>query len=240
MEERLQKIISRAGIASRRSAEQLIKEGKVKVDGEVITRLGTKVDPRIHKIEVKGKVITLPEKLYLLLYKPRYYITSLSDPQGRKTVADLLKDIPTRLFPVGRLDFDAEGLLIFTNDGEFANILLHPRYGISKTYLVELSGIPSRRDLEQVRKGIRLEDGMTLPARATVVKKDINRAWVKLTLREGRNREIKRMFAALGYTVTRLKRIKIGPFKLGDLRPGEYRFLTREEVGEFKPFPDEG
>ncbi|NOZ64383.1 MAG: rRNA pseudouridine synthase [Caldiserica bacterium] len=233
MKERLQKIISRAGIASRRRAEELIKEGKVKVDGEVVTILGTKADPGIQRIEVEGKVITLPEKIYLLLYKPRYCITTLYDPQGRKTVADLLENMPTRVFPVGRLDFDAEGLLIFTNDGEFANILLHPRYGISKTYIVELSGIPSRRDLEQIRKGVRLEDGMTLPARAVMVKKDKNKAWIKLTIQEGRYREIKRMFSALGYTVTRLKRIKIGPFKLGKLKPGEYRFLSQEEVNEF-------
>ena len=234
MKQRLQKILSRAGITSRRKAEGLIFAGRVKVDGKVIKELGTKVDPQTQFIEVDGHPLEIPPLVYLMLYKPRNYLTTLSDPLGRPKVTDLLKNLSMRVFPVGRLDFDAEGLLLLTNDGEFANLLIHPRYKVPKTYLVKIKGIPTHNVLKKFKNGIKLKDGKTLPAQVKVIRTLKNNTWLELTIREGRYRQIKRMCAAIGHPVLRLKRIRIGPLSLGHLRPGEYRFLTPKEINSLK------
>jgi len=234
MKQRLQKILSRAGVTSRRKAEQLIVEGRVKVDGEVVTTLGIKVDPEVQQIEVDEQILHFPSPIYIMLYKPRYYLTTLYDPRGRPKVADLLKDIPTRVFPIGRLDFDAEGLLLLTNDGEFANMLIHPRYKIPKTYRVLVKGIPNFYALKKLKTGVDLEDGKTLPAQVKVIRKLKSKSWLELTIYEGRYRQIKRMCAAVGHPVLRLKRIRIGPLSLGNLKPGEYRYLTPNEVSRLR------
>ncbi|MCD6319164.1 MAG: rRNA pseudouridine synthase [Candidatus Desulfofervidaceae bacterium] len=234
MKQRLQKILSRAGVTSRRKAEQLIIEGRVKIDGKVVTTLGTKVDPETQQIEVDGRILRFPASIYLMLYKPRYYLTTLHDPRGRPKVTDLLKDIPTRVFPVGRLDFDAEGLLLLTNDGEFANMLIHPRYKVPKTYMVLVKGIPNSYALKKLETGVDLEDGKTLPAQVRLIRKLKNKTWLKLTIREGRYRQIKRMCAAVGHPVLRLKRIRIGPLTLDRLKPGEYRYLTPKEIKQLQ------
>jgi len=169
-----------------------------------------------------------------MLYKPRYYLTTLYDPKGRPKVTDLLKQIPVRIFPVGRLDFDAEGLLLLTNDGDFANLLIHPRYKIPKTYLVKVKGIPKYWELKKFKEGIDLEEGKTLPAKVKLISILKHNAWIELTIHEGRYRQIKRMCAAIGHPVLRLKRIQIGSLKLGNLKPGEYRFLTEKEIKKLK------
>lgn len=234
MQQRLQKVLSRAGVTSRRKAEQLIIEGRIKVDGKVVTTLGTKVDPETQQIEVDGQLLHFPSPLYIMLYKPRFYLTTLYDPRGRPKVTDLLKDIPTRVFPIGRLDFDAEGLLLLTNDGEFANMLIHPRYKVPKTYMVLVKGIPNCHALKKLKTGVNLEDGKTLPAQVRVVRKLKSKSWLELTIYEGRYRQIKRMCAAVGHPVLRLKRIRIGPLALGRLKPGEYRYLTPKEIKQLQ------
>ncbi|HDD43369.1 MAG TPA: rRNA pseudouridine synthase [Candidatus Desulfofervidus auxilii] len=234
MKQRLQKILSRAGITSRRKAEALIQAGRVKIDGKIVTSLGTKADPEKQIIEIDGKCLFFPPLLYIMLYKPRYYLTTLYDPKGRPKVTDLLKQIPVRIFPVGRLDFDAEGLLLLTNDGDFANLLIHPRYKIPKTYLVKVKGIPKYWELKKIKEGIDLEEGKTLPAKVKLISILKHNAWIELTIHEGRYRQIKRMCAAIGHPVLRLKRIQIGSLKLGNLKPGEYRFLTEKEIKKLK------
>jgi len=234
MKYRLQKILSRAGITSRRKAETLVREGRVKVDGEIITSLGTKADPQRQIIEVDNRRIIIPPPIYIMLYKPRFFLTTLYDPKGRPKVTDLLKGLSTRVFPVGRLDFDAEGLLLLTNDGDFANLLIHPRYKIPKTYLVKIKGVLDKKAIKAIKGGIDLEDGKTLPAQVRVVKILKRNSWIELTIFEGRYRQIKRMFAAIGHPVLRLKRIKIGPLTLSNLKPGEYRFLTKKEIKKLR------
>ncbi len=230
MEERLQKILSRAGITSRRKAEGLILSGRVKVDGQIVTTLGTKVDPKNQRIEVDGKPIKISPPVYLMLYKPRFYVTTLYDPQGRPKVTDLLKNVRVRVYPIGRLDFDAEGLLLFTNDGEFANQLIHPRYKVPKTYEVWVRGIPDKKALNLLRTGVKLEEGLTLPARVKIKKKMRDKSLLEMIIYEGRYRQIKRMCASVGYPVLHLKRTKIGLLTLGRLKPGQYRYLTPREV----------
>jgi pseudouridine synthase len=231
MLERLQKVISRAGISSRREAERLISEGRVAVNGSVVTKLGTKVDPTRDRIRIDGKVITsYPEKLYMLLYKPVGYVSTLGDPQGRPVVIDLLPHFTTRVFMVGRLDYDAEGLMLLTNDGELAHRLQHPRYHIRRTYEVKVKGVPTDDSLSLLRKGIPLDEGITQPAKVTFLERAMKNSWLKMTIYEGRNRQVKRMCAAIGYPVVKLTRITFGPLGLGNLSKGESRTLTKEEV----------
>ncbi len=234
MQERLQKVISRAGIASRREAERLITEGRVVVNDCVITKLGTKVDTIHDVIKVDGSrlVKSFPEKLYVVLNKPVGYVSTLKDPQRRPVIMELLDRITTRVYPVGRLDYDAEGLLLLTNDGELAHRLQHPRYEISRTYEVKVKNLPTDEKLSLVRKGIRLEDGITLPAKATFLRRTMKNCWLKVTLFEGRNRQVKRMFAAIGHPVMKIKRVKFGTLGLGSLLQGQYRHLTKDEVKE--------
>jgi len=235
LKERLQKILSKAGLASRRHAEKLIVKGRVKVNGAVVTSLGFKADPQRDHIRVDGKPIGKFEPtVYLLLNKPRGCVTTLDDPLGRPTIRNFLHGEKRRVNPVGRLDFDSEGLLILTNDGELHQCLTHPRYGIPRTYLVKMKGIPDPGAMRRLRDGIRLEDGVTLPAKVRLVKKLRRNSWMRLTVREGRNKLIKRMCAAVSHPVIRLKRIRYGSLTLGDLKPGKYRHLTSKEIDELK------
>ena len=229
--ERLQKILARAGLSSRREAERLIHEGRVTVNGAVVT-LGARADPRRDKIKVDGKLIRQPSPLYYLFHKPKGLITSMHDPQGRPSLGDWLEPLGKRgrLFPVGRLDFNSSGLLLLTNDGELAQRLTHPRYGIKRTYRVKLNACPSEKELELLRKGIRLEDGITAPARVKIVQALKKNAWVEVEIHEGRYREVRRMFQALGYFVEKLMRVRFGPVRLGPLAPGQARLLLPAEI----------
>ena len=234
--ERLQKILSRAGLASRREAERWIVEGRVTVNGAVVTKLVSQADMGKDKIKVDGKLIARPARTYLLFHKPAGIITSLHDPEGRPHLGEWLETLGKkgRLFPVGRLDFNSSGLLLLTNDGELAQKLTHPRYGVSKIYRVKVHALPSERELDRLRKGIRLEDGLTAPARARIVEVLKKKAWIELELGEGRKREVRRMFEALGYFVEKLERIRMGPLRLGALAPGEYRPLSPQEISVLK------
>lgn len=227
MKERLQKILSEIGVTSRRKAEEMIADGRVTVNGNTAT-LGMKADPFLDHIKVDGKLVAGPgisaqRKVYYMFYKPRNVLTTLYDPQGRPTIKDYLKGIKQRVFPVGRLDFDSEGLLLLTNDGEFAHALIHPSKKIPKTYHVKVKGIIEEDDIERLRRGIRLEDGVTRPAKVRRLKKGVNNSWVEITIYEGRKRQIRRMLEKVGHPVIRLIRVGIGPFKIGSLKPGEIR-----------------
>ncbi|MFH2011914.1 MAG: pseudouridine synthase [Pseudomonadota bacterium] len=233
MKERLQKIIAKAGLASRRQAENLIREGKVRINGIVITELGIKVDPVKDGIEVNGKAIGNPEpKVYIMLNKPKGYVTTLKDPQKRPIVSDLLKDIKLRVFPVGRLDYDTEGLLLFTNDGDLTQSLIHPSNKVLKTYLVKINGMLTSREINKLESGVELIDGVTAPAKLRLVKKIKNKSLWEITIHEGKKRQIKRMFESMGYSIYELRRIRFGPLELGELQVGEYRFLSNRELKE--------
>ncbi|GAB2718512.1 pseudouridine synthase [Paenibacillus thermoaerophilus] len=236
MEERLQKVLAQAGVASRRKCEEYILAGRVKVNGLTVNTLGTKVDPNKDEIRVDDKPIRSQDKVYLMLYKPKGYISSVTDPRGRRTVMDLVKSVGVRVYPVGRLDYDSEGLLIMTNDGEFANALTHPRHHVPKTYLATVKGVPHGSQLEKLAAGIELEDGVTAPAEVEYqdVDLDANESVIRITIYEGRNRQVRRMFEAIGCTVVRLKRIAIGPLQLGGLSRGKHRPLTPQEINELK------
>ena len=235
MKERLQKILSKAGLTSRRHAEKLIIEGRVKVNGTVVTSLGFKADLQKDHIRVNGKPIGKFEpKVYLLLNKPRGCVTTLDDPLGRPTIRDFLRGEKRRVKPVGRLDFDSEGLLVLTNDGSLHQRLTHPKYGVSRTYMVKVKGIPGQTEMRRLRDGIRLDDGVTFPAKVHLAKKLKRNSWMKFTVYEGRNKLIKRMCSAVSHPVIRLKRIRYGSLNLGDIKPGEYRYLTSEEIEELK------
>lgn len=226
MTERLQKFISQAGIASRRHAEELILQGKVSINGHVVRELGTKVDPQKDRIEVSGKSIKLQKLVYLLLNKPKRYITTRHDPQKRKTIYDLLPaDLKIKVWPVGRLDFNTEGLLILTNDGELTQTLTHPSAEHDKEYMVELDKEISEGKFEKIKSGVYLDGKLTSPAKARVDGKT-----VYITIHEGWNRQVRRMFSVLGYTVRNLRRIRIGKLKLGNLPVGEYKVITKQEV----------
>lgn len=228
--ERLQKVIAEAGIASRRKAEELIKEGKVKVNGKVITELGTKVDNK-DTIEVNNKIIEKELKEYYLLNKPRGVITSTSDDKGRKTVIDLI-DTDARIYPVGRLDYDTTGALLLTNDGEFANILTHPKNNIDKVYLAKLNGIIKGEHINRLKDGVMLDNVLVQPSRVKLKKVDPskNTSMVEITVHEGKNHEVKRLFESVGFLVDKLTRERIGIFNLEGLKSGEYRKLTTKEV----------
>ncbi|MFB5266003.1 pseudouridine synthase [Paenibacillus enshidis] len=230
--ERLQKIIAQAGVASRRKCEELILAGKVEVNGETVTELGTKADPAQDIITVNGKPIKTEQKVYLMMNKPKGVITSASDPEGRKIVSDYFKGVKERVYPVGRLDYDTEGLLLLTNDGEFANLLTHPRHHVPKTYLATVKGVPHGTELDKLRKGVQLEDGMTAPAEVEYkdVDPDGKESVISITIYEGRNRQVRRMFEAISHPVIRLKRIAFGDLLLQNLKRGLTRPLTKDEV----------
>jgi len=233
MEERLHKVLARAGVGSRRKAEQLIQQGRVTVDGKVITVMGVKINPQHHRIAVDGKPITLSEqKIYLLLHKPKGYVTTLHDPQGRPIVTSLLHGIQTRVFPVGRLDLDTEGALLLTNDGELAQRILHPRYEIKKTYIARVAGRPSPEKLASLEQGIDLEGRKTWPAQLKVVATKPTNTIIEIIIHEGRKRQVRKMFEAIGHKVIALKRIAYGDLKLGKLPPGAFRFLTQKDLSK--------
>ncbi|HEY7319521.1 MAG TPA: pseudouridine synthase [Candidatus Binatia bacterium] len=235
--ERLQKIISRAGLASRREAERWILEGRVSVNGTVISKLGTQADPTKDSIKVDGKrVKPAAALLYFAFHKPAGVITTLNDPQKRPDLTQFIEKLGSkqRVFPVGRLDYNSTGLLLLTNDGELAGRLTHPRFGVKKVYRVKLSACPTAEELVRLRKGIRLEDGIAAPARTRVLEKLRKNAWVEIEIHEGRNREVRRIFEALGYFVEKLIRVRIGPITLGLLPPGELRPLSKGEINALK------
>jgi 23S rRNA pseudouridine2605 synthase len=228
--DRLQKVIAEAGIASRRKAEELIVNGKVKVNGKVVTELGTKVDSK-DTIEVNNKIIEKELKEYYLLNKPRGVITSTSDDKGRKTVIDLI-DTTARIYPVGRLDYDTTGALLLTNDGDFANILTHPKNNIDKVYLAKLNGIIKGEQINKLKDGVMLDNVLVKPSRVKLKKVDAtkNTSMVEITIHEGKNHEVKRLFESVGFLVDKLTRERIGIFNLEGLKSGEYRKLTTKEI----------
>lgn len=236
--ERLQKIISAAGIASRRKAEQLIAGGLVSVNGQVITELGSKADPEHDHIRVNGKLLRGAERhVYLLMNKPKGYVTTLHDPEGRPTVLDLLRGVGTRVYPVGRLDYASEGLLLLTNDGELADHLMKAASHVPKTYLVKVAGKPTAEGLARLREGLFIptENGRrvkTAPAKIRPIR-EANNPWYEITLIEGRNRQIRRMFEEIGHHVEKIKRVRYGQLQL-DVHPGKFRRLTPDEVAHLK------
>jgi 23S rRNA pseudouridine2605 synthase len=233
-EERLQKILSRAGVTSRRKAETLIVEGRVTVNGAVITELGSKADLERDHIKVDGKLLRAPRRMvYIALNKPVNFMTTVSDPEGRPTVMELLHGLKERVFPVGRLDYHSEGLLLFTNDGEFANGLTSASANIPKTYLVKVNGLLTPEQEEQFRHGVPMEGRMTAPAGLTMIRRAVN-PWSEVRLIEGRKNQIRVMFKHFGRLVEKLKRVKIGYLELGPLKPGELRHLTPEEIERFR------
>ena len=235
MEIRLQKLIAGTGIASRRKAETLITSGRVAVNGRVVTELGTKVDPERDHVKVDGKHLSAAQPfVYLMLNKPRNVMSTLDDPGGRTTVKDFLHGVSVRVFPVGRLDFDSEGLMLLTNNGHLAQALLHPRYHVPKTYLIKVKGVLTDEKIRQLERGVRLDEGMTSPAIVTKVKKAEQNSWLEITIREGRKHQVKRMLESVGHPVIRLMRVKMGPLSLGNLRPGEFRFLTDREANALR------
>lgn len=231
MPDRLQKILAHAGVASRRVAEQMIREGRVSVNDTVITQLGTKADIHRDTIKVNGKlIVTDVSNVYLMINKPRGYLTTLKDTKGRPIVTDLLEGIPDRVFPIGRLDYDSEGLLLLTNDGDFAHRIQHPKFEITKTYRVKVKGSLSSEERGRIRKGTRLDDGEFTPVNVSIKKLNPGSCWLELTIHEGRNRVIRRFFDTLDHPVTRLIRVAIGDLHLDDLPQGEFRYLQKREV----------
>ncbi|MCK6257560.1 rRNA pseudouridine synthase [Fictibacillus sp. WQ 8-8] len=234
--ERLQKVIAQSGITSRRKAEELILEGKVKVNGTVVQELGTKVSPK-DRIEVNGVQIEREQPVYFLMYKPSGVITAVSDDKGRKVVTDYFQDIvEERIFPVGRLDYDTSGVLIMTNDGAFANELMHPKYKVDKSYIAKVKGIPEREVLKKLEKGVVLEDGKTAPAKVKFISGDRKKqtSIIELIIHEGRNRQVRRMFEAIGHPVMKLKRERYAFLDVKGLNPGEFRELTPHEVKQLR------
>jgi len=239
LEERLQKLIAAAGVASRRHAEELIAAGEVSVNGEVVREPGTKADPARDHIKVRGKLINpllaARGKVYVLLNKPRGYLSSAADPEGRPLVTELVPASLGRLHPVGRLDFNTEGLIILTNDGELTNYVTAARNHVRKVYEVKVKGVPPESQIERLRRGVRLEDGArTAPAEIKPTGETRTNAWYEVVLREGRNQQIRRMFDSIGHSVIKLRRVQIGPVSDDTLRPGESRLLTAQEVARLK------
>jgi 23S rRNA pseudouridine2605 synthase len=238
--ERLQKIIAHAGFASRREAEAMIRDGRVTVNGRVVTELGSKADAARDHVKVDGKLITRPEPhRYILLYKPKEVMTTVDDPQGRKTVIQLVKGVRERIYPVGRLDFHSEGLILLTNDGDLAFKVSHPQHGSVKTYHVKVRGIPEERLVDKLQRGITIDGKRTLPCeiarmkttgRSTGRGDDEGNSWFEVRLREGRTQQIRKMFQAVGHPVSKLRRVAIGPISDPNLTPGDWRELTAREV----------
>lgn len=234
MEERLQKYMASCGIASRRKCEELILQGKVKVNDVLITELGTKINIEKDIVKYNGKIIKPEEeKVYIMLNKPEGYITSVKDEKGRKTVLDIVK-VKQRIYPIGRLDYDSSGLLLLTNDGDIYNKIIHPRVKINKKYLVNIKGSLSEEDIKKLKTGINIGDYVTAPACVKVISEKENTSLVEITIHEGKNRQIRRMCSALNHDVLTLKRISIGEIKLGYLNRGEYRYLTEKELSYLK------
>ncbi|MFP3949204.1 MAG: pseudouridine synthase [Longimicrobiales bacterium] len=231
---RIQKFLSRAGVASRRVAEEWMQGGRVRVNGQVVTELGTRIDPDDDIVEVDGKVVTRPPPRWILLHKPRGYLTTRKDPRGRPTIYDLLPDQFRALRYVGRLDQDTEGLLLLTNEGDTLHRLLHPRYEVEREYRVTVEGHVEEETLERLESGVTLEDGEARAVRARVLEEAGHGSVLELVLREGRKREVRRMCEVVGHAVTHLQRVRFGPVALGDVPPGEWRDLTPKEIEAVK------
>ncbi len=231
-EVRLQKFLADCGVCSRRKAENLILEGKVSVNGHVVKVLGTKVSPETDAVMVDGEVVDLKliKKIYLLMNKPRGFVTTVNDPEGRKTVMDLCLEVSERIYPVGRLDYLSEGLLLLTNDGELANQVMHPKFDVVKVYEVKVFGRISPQILKSLREGILLEDGMAKPLSVRVIKQLPSKTWLEFRLAEGRNREIRRICEASGIVIDKLKRVAIGSLTVDGIAPGNFRFLNKKQV----------
>lgn len=229
--ERLQKVMAHAGVASRRKSEEIISQGRVKVNGEIVKSPGTKVSPA-DEIEVDDKIINTEEKVYYLFHKPAQVISTLADELGRTTVADYFIEVPERVYPVGRLDYDTTGLLLMTNDGELTHELMHPSFEVVKTYEAKVLGHVDQSAIDKLEQGIELEDGLTAPARAELLRtwKNPARSLVSLSIHEGRNHQVKRMLEAVGHSVVELQRTSYGPLELADLEAGEFRELTGDEL----------
>lgn len=242
MYERLQKYLARAGIASRRKCEELIQQGKVKVNQRVVTKLGTKIDPQKDIVEVKGKKLKYEEKdyLYIILNKPKGYLTTLYDPHKRPTILDLLTRVEKRVYPCGRLDFNSEGLVFLTNDGEVAYALTHPSKKIEKTYLVKVQGIPDQEKLLTLARGVKLTMGeknmKLLSCKIYKLETNNGNTYLKIKIREGKKRQIRKMMEYIGHKVLELKRIQIGPLKLGRLKRGEFKYLNKKEIDTLRKF----
>jgi len=235
MEVRLQKLIAGTGIASRRKAEELIASGRVTINGHVVKELGTKVDPDRDHVKVDGKHLRAAQPyVYLILNKPRNVMSTLDDPEGRPTVKDFLRGVTVRVFPVGRLDFDSEGLMLLTNHGDLAQALLHPRYHVPKTYLIKVKGVLDDAKIDALERGVKLEDGLTAPAKVNKVSRAESNSWLEVTIHEGRKHQVKRMIEAVGHSVIKLTRVRMGPLLLGDLASGAYRFLTDREANRLR------
>ncbi|MFJ7975250.1 23S rRNA pseudouridine(2605) synthase RluB [Peribacillus sp. JNUCC 23] len=233
--ERLQKVIAHAGMSSRRKAEEWIQEGRVKVNGTVVKELGIKVGPN-DKVEVNGVPLEKEKPVYFLFYKPRGVISAVSDDKNRKVVTDYFYEIEERIYPVGRLDYDTSGLLLMTNDGDFANVLMHPKHEVDKVYVAKVKGIPLRESLKKLEKGIVLEDGKTAPAKVKFLSSDKKKqnSIIEITIHEGRNRQVRRMFDAIGHPVQKLKRERYGFLTLQGLTTGDARELTPHEVKQLR------
>lgn len=239
MEQRLQKLIAAAGIASRRHAEDLISSGKVNVNGQVVTELGAKADPARDHIKVNGKLINpsleRKEHVYVLLNKPKGYLTSMSDPEDRPLVTDLIPKSLGRLHPVGRLDFNTEGLLLLTTDGDLTNLITSAKNGIAKVYRAKVQGVPSEKAIDRLRRGVVIGEGeRRASGDVRKIRQSENNSWYEVTLYEGRNQQVRRMFDAIGHSVVRLTRSEIGPLQIGSLRSGEWRYLSPREVSQLK------
>ena len=231
MEERLQKYLASCGVASRRACEEIIKAGRVAVNGQTVTEMGFKVTVGVDKVSVDGKDINPEEELvYLMLNKPEGYVTTASDPQGRPTVLDLVAEVPQRVFPVGRLDVDTEGLLLLTNDGELAYRLTHPKFAVTKVYHALVTGKPSEDKLNRMRNGLKLDDGMTKPCTVEVIRRYNHKTLLEITISEGRNRQVRRMCRAIGNPIIELERVKLENIELSGVKRGQYRSLTLEEL----------
>lgn len=228
---RLQKYLAECGLASRRKAELLISEGSVSVDGKIITEMGYKLDPELQEVRYRGELVRRKKKhTYILLNKPRGYVTTMSDPQGRPIVTSLIKDLDVRVFPVGRLDIDTEGALILTDDGELAHKILHPSHESNKTYEVLVKGLVSRGKIKKLERGIEIDGRTTWPAKISKAVKQGPASRLVITIHEGRKRQVRKMFEAVGHPVINLKRIAYGQLRLGSLPSGSYRYLSREEL----------
>lgn len=235
MEVRLQKVIADSGLASRRKAETLITVGRVTVNGRVVRELGTRIDPAHDHVKVDGHHLKpAPPETFVMLNKPEGYVSSMSDPEGRPTITDLLPGVGPRVFPVGRLDFDSEGLMLLTNHGELAQALLHPRYHVPKTYRIKVKGVLSDEEIRSLEHGVVLEDGPTGKAVVRKGGKAEKNSWLEITIFEGRKHQVKRMLEAVGHPVLRLIRVRFGPLALGDLPAGQYRFLTDREANALR------
>ncbi|HTM46708.1 MAG TPA: pseudouridine synthase [Polyangiaceae bacterium] len=232
--ERLQKVLARAGVASRRAAERLIQQGRVSVGGKTVTELGTRVDPKQTEILIDGAPIAAQALVYVLLHKPRGVVCTMHDPEGRTTIVELVKDIPERVVPVGRLDYDTSGVLLLTNDGALAASLTHPRSGTAKKYVAKVRGVLGPLDLARFRESIEIDGRRTRPAEVHLMRHEGDKSWLQIVLREGKNRQIHRLGDHAGFGISRLARVSFAGITVGDLRPGQWRYLTAREVTSLK------